>query len=654
MKKLLRKWLGLETRNLAVADMYQAQMPTPIWTNWTVERAVREGYKVSGWVYRAVFLIMKAAASVPWCVYNEDGEKIVEHHLSKLFQRPNPHVSRQDLFELLVSWLELTGNAYLKKVKVGTETTELIPVSPDRLRPVPSQNLDEWVKGYALDLNTTATFEPEEIIHFLFTNPANPLIGISPLEAAAKTVDADVDQVSFNKAAMQNRGVIDGIFTFEREFESQDDADTIGDRLNERYGGPKNARRIGVVGGKATYHRTAMTPVEGDFTETRKANREEIFIIFGVPPQYAGVQETSTYNNYSVSGLVFWFSTIIPLLDDLKDTLNFSFNDELMPGDKLGYDLSQVAVIREAMFDKAKTAETLYKMGVPFDQINKIFEFGAEEFEGWDVSRPATTATSSQGTSREPEDSEGERSGFTLMETRSNPEFEKKLDEQVGEYLSVYVDLLEKQRIAVFEDIEKNKGANIQTIIEGTSDDWIKALMAHYTTVGTDFGKTTVVEQRQIEDPLELAIAEYLEQEAVVLEEKSNIHKTTVARVIEQVDEGLASGLTVNQIQQAIQDVGVFSPERSLMLSRTITGTAASLGQWQAGTIAGATHKRWVTAGFEVRDEHAEREGEEVPINETFSPKFGMAIGPRYPLDNRLVPADRVNCRCSLSFSRRE
>ena len=102
--------------------------------------------------------------------------------------RPNNSISRQDTFELLISWLELAGNSYLNTVKSGNKTVELWPVSPDRLKPVLSKKLSDWIAGYALDQETTTTFKPDEILHFKYFNPASPYIGIGPLQAVCKTV----------------------------------------------------------------------------------------------------------------------------------------------------------------------------------------------------------------------------------------------------------------------------------------------------------------------------------------------------------------------------------------------------------------------------------------------------------------------------------
>lgn len=378
-----------EQRNMAVAVVQKTQSVNPIYTNWTIQKSVKEGYKKNAWVYRSVYLKAKAASSIPWYVVDKNKKKIENHHLTKLLEFPNPFISRQDLFELVVSWLELAGNSYLLKLIAAKKTTELWPISPDRLNPIPTKDPMNWMEGYALDKSKVSTYPPEEVIHHKYFNPANPLLGIAPLEASARAVDIDNSQADFNKSAAQNRGIVDGVFTFDRKFNDQSETDAISDKLNERHRGKKT---FGVLGSNAKYIRTALTPAEMDFISSRKANREEIFIAFGVPPVYAGVMDGATMNNYKTSELVFWFGTMLFLLDDLKDTFNFSFRDELKEGERIVHDVSDVPAIREAMLAKAKTAKLLSEMGVPFEQINKVFSFGFEEYEGWDKSAASTTS----------------------------------------------------------------------------------------------------------------------------------------------------------------------------------------------------------------------------------------------------------------------
>jgi HK97 family phage portal protein len=386
-----------EKRNSALSDAYFIRNNKAAWTEWRVGKAVREGYQANGWVYRAVTLIMQNAAQVPFVVFDKQNQIVWGHPITQLLARPNPHWTRQQLFETLVAWLELAGNAYLKKVIVSGRTAELWPITPDRIAPIPSADPELFIEGYYTiqdggkeirDPNFTA----ENTVHIRLLDPANPYKGISPLGAAARSIDLDNEQQDWNAATMQNRGVPEGVFTFKQQL-TQPQHQSILDRIKERFSGKNNARQPMVIGGEAEYTRLSLSPLELDFLASRKFNREEIFAIFGVPTQLSGSQESSTYNNFAVAMRIFWEETVLPLLDNIGDSLNHSLYDELGGNGELtiGYDLSGVSAMRDGEMERAKIAAIYRKMGVPVSVLNERFELGLENYPGWEESEAAGT-----------------------------------------------------------------------------------------------------------------------------------------------------------------------------------------------------------------------------------------------------------------------
>jgi HK97 family phage portal protein len=648
-----------------MSDLFALSLPDANWSSWTVRRSVSEGYKVSGWVYRAVSLIARNASSVPWVVYNPENEIEWDHPLTKLFAKPNPQISRQKFMELLIAWMELAGNGYAKQVFSGGRTVELWPISPDRIAPIPSKDPGLFISGYQIEdanghRHQSEDYTPENVIHFLFMNPSNPLEGISPLQAAARAVDLDNAQQDWNVSAMQNRGVVDGVFTFDTSLDSAQ-ADSIMKRIKDKFSGAKNARSPLVIGSKAKYQRLALTPVELDFLQSRKFNMEEIFIIYGVPPQLAGAQESSTYNNFSTSMRIFWEGTLVPLLDNLKDTLNHRFYEELSDGYTIGYDTSNIAALRSSEKERADTAKVFADIGIPMSQINEKLELGFDEWDGWDA--PWSGARLTPMTERDPEEieeEEEEERGYRLIpdELRS-PETEAKRRDAIAEgpTRDMFARLLSEQRDAVFTAMDA--GGSVEEALRETREDWLLNMTQTTEAVAVDFAGTVVVDQRgnpvnfetrETNPAILAAIESYFPIEETMLTELSLIESTTVKKIVTQVAEGQAAGKAIGDIQQAILDTGAFSDERALRLARTIVGTASSVGQLAGAASAGATMKTWNTSGFEVREEHVNRDGETVAMDKTFSTQVG-SVPPRFPLDPAIDPGDRVNCRCWMTFS---
>lgn len=598
----------------------------PLFTNWTLHKAVKDGVKASTWVYLAVDRIASAMASVPWYVANEK-EILWKHHITTLFEKPNPNISYQFLSLLDSTWLELTGNSYIYKVKTGNRTSEIYPISPDRLKPIPSKDVLQWIKGYALDTSNHVSYLPEEIIHqIMYPDPYNPIIGISPLQVAGKVVDIDISQLNFNYNTTQNRGVIEGIFSFDRQFDYIDDLTDIENKITEKYA---KKRGFLALGNNAKYTRLGLNPVEMDYSNSRKDNRNEILACFGVHPILVGAMESSTYNNFQTAELIFWTCTIIPKLEKKKDRLNFSFYDELGENEEIRFDISKIPAIRRALLDRAKTAKLLSEMGVPFEQINNLFEFGIEEYSGWDMPYGIPNQQNNQT-----------RKSRKSYEMRSAESEAKARDDYADKkILPVFTKFLINQKDLVIDNLDNS---DIESIIREDTLLWHDKWLETYVKTAVKFGKDT--EFRSIED-IQSIIEEYLESEQLVLTELGMIADTTSSAIVLTIEQALAEGWAQAEIQQAIYDLGIFAPARAELLARTITGTAASIGQWKTAEQTGAKKKVWRTAGDKnVRASHLMMGGQTRKIDERYS------NGAMYPLDPVLRPADRVRCRCSQLF----
>lgn len=643
-----------EKRNMASSETISVTTDDAIWTDWTIRDAVKEGYEASGWVYKAVSLISRNAATVPFVVKNADNEIQWEHPLTNLLLQPHPYLNRLQFYELATQWLQLAGLAYMKKATNSRgQTQELWPISPDRIAPIESKDNTKFIDGYST-INENGVFVKnsdytiENTIQLSYINPAQPVSGIGPLQAVAKAVDSDVAQQGWNVAAMQNRGVVEGVFTFQ---ESLDDtqANTIMKRIMDKFRGWRNARKPLVIGSNAKYTRMSLTAAEMDFLESRKFNRDEIFVIFGIPPQLGGSLEASTYNNFSESMRIFWEMTLIPLTNMMAAQLTQSFDNELAEGYYIGTDLSSVAALRDNGEEVANTAKIYYDMGVPFKIINDKLELGIEEFQNWDL--PFSGKTESANTEPEP------TRGLVLIpkeQRNAQAEQEKRTKIAEGPAKDAYAKVLEEQGDAVFKALENNEDP-IEAVKEYT-----KPLQEVTTNVmvgvASQFANTVVVDTRG--EPLDFEnrgelenqlIAAFLAEELYVLTEVSEIQEYTTKIILDQVRNASEKGFNYNELRVALDDTGIFSPERALRIARTEVGTAASIGQYAGAKGAGAEIKVWETTGLETRDAHLNREGEAVGIDDRFSRQIS-SIGPRFPLDPQISASDRVNCDCFMTF----
>jgi len=359
----------------------------PYWSTWSTENAVTNGYAASVFVYACVTKLMKAAASVPWVVKQKVGdsyEPAPDHPIAKIFRSPNNFSTFQNQIETITSHLFLGGNAVVLKVRVAGKPAELWVIRPDYIAPV--YDSTNYLTGYIYKIDGQKQFIPyQDIIHFLFVDPATPWWGISPMKAAMKVVDTDIESVKFNKVSLQNRGVPDGIISFNKPL-AQDQYDNARENIRESYLGSDNAHTPLVLSGEAKWQKTSQTHVELDFTGSQTWTAERICTVFGVPPAIIGINMTTALANISTARLMFWLDSVVPYLDDLKDSLNHGLASEWgTDGEVLiDYDLSQVQALFKLFMDKVDTGKGLFAMGVPFNEINQRLGLGFDEIPGGD------------------------------------------------------------------------------------------------------------------------------------------------------------------------------------------------------------------------------------------------------------------------------
>jgi HK97 family phage portal protein len=209
---------------------------------------------------------------------------------------------------------------------------------------------------------------------------------MSPLKAAARTVDTDVEAVRWNKVALQNRAVGDGVFTFPNPL-TREQWERAREQVRQQYEGVDNARRPWVLGSGASYNRMSLTPVEMDWLASRKDMRVEICAALNVHPPIVGIYDDATLANIATARRMHWEDTIIPILEDLEGCLNRTLVPHFGPRDRLRlvFDTSQVRALQRNLKELVETGEKMQKMGVPLNHIIQRLELQLDPVPGGDV-----------------------------------------------------------------------------------------------------------------------------------------------------------------------------------------------------------------------------------------------------------------------------
>lgn len=667
----------------------------PMWTDWSTEKAIKDGLKASVWVYRCINRRAKAIASVPWYVeeWTGDGwERVPNHPIEVLLAEPNPFMSGQKLMEYMVNHLDLGGNAIWHIVMVQGMPVEFWPIIPDTkiIKPVPDRQNFLSHYEFTVEPGDVKKLDPREVIHFRNVDPSNLYWGLAPLQVAAKVVDTDVQAVEWNKVSLQNRAVTDGVFSFEHPL-TQTQWEDARKQVREQHQGAENARNPWVLGGGAKWNQMSLSPVEMDFLNSRKFGREEICAVFDVPSLLVGATDASTYNNYSTARKMFWEDTVAPLLDDIREILDMSLvpfwdPEALKPGKqakiRVMYDLSTVPAFKEDLTVMVNNARTLWQMGIPLNMINQRLELGFEDIPGGD--KPRAQGGFMFASNDGPQSSKktpyflGENQQYKIINTKSSSwseeqkaEFWKTQDKTKiaweQEIAKKVASLFAGEGEVVAEGFKANGKIGASAAIDDMLSEWEDLLTASYTAVIEHFGQlsgeqiefiaeksSTGPSSRKFNfDPFAELIRKFIMTE--VAKKVTYMTETTKQLIAQQIDEGFANGDSMPGIATRIlesykswssvgdSDVGW---SRAMMIARTETASASGYGNHygalQAEQEFGVTIiKTWISSRDDrVRDRHDEMDGETVPLNEPYS------NGLMYPGDPNGSADEVIGCRC--------
>jgi HK97 family phage portal protein len=369
----------------------------PVIPTLTLDEAAREAFEMSHFVNGCVAKIATAVSSVPWGLEKRGKDRqwapVPDSDYEALLERPNPFMQGQDLFERWTMHLILTGNCLGVKVRPvsgkKTQPTEIWPVQPDYIRPVPDKL--NYLSHYEFRTDGgTIPIRPQDVIHIQISNPRNPHWGLSPLVALGRVIATEVDALTWWRQNIRNRASKLGYLSFTHEL-TPEQFDQVQQALIAQATGPWNAGLPFILGNEAKWVPGTSTPAEMDFVNLRKMTREEICGILGVSPIIMGIQEYSSYNNIVTARLMLWMETVVPILANMRAALDRALLIDFV-GDKdrrqfqTGYDLTNVEALTANLVNVISIATALFAMGVPFQQINARLKLGFTPFPQWDTS----------------------------------------------------------------------------------------------------------------------------------------------------------------------------------------------------------------------------------------------------------------------------
>jgi len=341
-----------ENKSTVTSKVLFGMLGSARWSGRRYTDFSNEGYIQNAVAFRCINLISKGAASVDWQLKKSNGSIITEHKLLDLLHRPNPVEGGAAFFEKIFSYYLISGNCYIHNPNEGGKPKELYTLRPDRIEVITSKSV--MPTGYKYTVDGVVTKFPidiltgkSQILHWKSFNPIDDWYGLSPIEAAAYSIDQHNQAGAWNQSLLQNGARPSGALVVKTDNDtdgslSDDQYTRLKSQMDEQYSGAANAGRPMLLEGGLDWKEMSLSPKDMDFINSKHTSARDIALAFGVPPQLLGIPGDNTYSNLEEARLALWEQTILPMLDNLVDEINNWLTPLYGDGIKLSYDMDSI------------------------------------------------------------------------------------------------------------------------------------------------------------------------------------------------------------------------------------------------------------------------------------------------------------------------
>ena len=355
---------------------YMVSSGQPVWMQRDYARFADEGYRRNVIAHRAVGMIATAAGSIQFTLQRQRGQQyatVSSHPLLQLLTRPNPQQAGAALMESLVSHRLISGNAYLHAIGPRNEAPlELHGLRPDRVRIIPGAGGVPKAYRYTVgergtDIPVDSITGASRVLHVKHFHPLDDWYGMSPIEAAAYSIDQHNQCGAWNQALLQHGARPSGALMVKAEHgnagaltESQ--YTRLKQQLDAQFSGAENAGRPLLLEGGLEWREMSLSPRDMDFVQVKNASARDIALAFGVPPQLLGIPGDNTYANLREARMALWEQTIMPTMQHITEELNNWLVPMFDAGLRLQLDMDAISALsgqRDAQWERVNNATFL-------------------------------------------------------------------------------------------------------------------------------------------------------------------------------------------------------------------------------------------------------------------------------------------------------
>ena len=377
MKKFLNSFLGAENVNISTSDTSgirslfgRSNRISPA----TAQRLVN--------VFGCVNIKANALAVIPIKVYRRTETGKVEARKNPLYKilryKPNPNLTAFEWKKMLSQDLDLRGNHYCQIIfNRDASVKALYPLKADLMKVTWGPNR---TKIYTYDNKNVPDYQ---ILHLMDVPDSEGLIGLTRVEIARETLEYADNTSKHGNRVFKNGVSISGIFTKETGTLTEPAFKRLKDDLEDKFEGVGNAGKTMLLEEGLKFTPVEMKNTDAQWIESKKLNREEIGVLFGVPVDMLNDSTNTAYGNLEEKSQRLYTGTLLPIIILCEERFRLNFLLTEKQEDETSIKFKYNALMRADTKTRGEFYKTMH--GIAGYSSNEIRGFEDENgYEGGD------------------------------------------------------------------------------------------------------------------------------------------------------------------------------------------------------------------------------------------------------------------------------
>ena len=347
-----------------------------------------------GTLFSIVSRISQDVASSQWHLYRipsdarrtystspKPRQEVMKHPALSVFNRPNPHMTRQSFLEITSQHQELVGEQYWLPATDDRFAfpTELWPIRPDRMIDVPDPQdfLAGWL--YRSPTGERVPLAVDEVIQLKAPNPENIYRGMGAVQSILMDLDSTKYSAEWNRNFFINGAQPGGVIEVPNEL-SDTEFTQFQQRWRAGHQGVAAAHKVAMLENGMKWVDVNFSQKDMQFVELRSVAREIIREAFGISKTMLGQTEDVNRATAEAAKVVYAEHIELPRLDRIKGALNSTFLPLFGPlGEGLEFDYESPVPDdedREASERTSKTDAVVKLIQAGFDPVEVLEQIG--------------------------------------------------------------------------------------------------------------------------------------------------------------------------------------------------------------------------------------------------------------------------------------